>query len=105
MADGMHGGIEVIDVAQHQRFEIRERGRLLGLADYRMGDGTIDFVHTEIAPERRNQGLASLLVRCALDDVRARERFKVIASCRYVARWIDAHPSYQDLRGSPTAGA
>jgi predicted GNAT family acetyltransferase len=92
-------GIEVVDVPQHQRFD------MVGLADYHKGEGPIDFVHTEVDRSRRNQGLASHLVRSALDDVRARDRFKVVPSCSYVARWIDTHPEYHDLlAGPPTDG-
>jgi predicted GNAT family acetyltransferase len=101
MSAGRTGSIEVVDVPQRQRFEIRDGGEMVGLADYHLGDGTIDFVHTEVDHDRRNQGLASQLVRGALDDVRARHRFRVIASCSYVARWIDAHPDYRPLLASP----
>ena len=89
--------MEVRDNPGKSRYELVDDGQLLGVADYRpMGD-TLAFPHTEIVPARRNHGLGAQLVRGALDDVR-RKGAKVVPSCWFVARFIDEHPDYADLR-------
>ena len=52
--------------------------------------------HTEISPSMRGQGLATRLVRAALDDVR-QEIKPSVPSCWFVAQFIDDHPKYRDL--------
>jgi predicted GNAT family acetyltransferase len=78
------------------RYELRVDGELIGIADYVIRDGRVVFPHTEILPTHRGRGLAALLVRYALDDVRRSGR-SVVASCWYVADFIDEHPEYRDL--------
>ena len=56
----------------------------------------ITFVHTETESEFQGHGVASTLVREALDDVRARG-LRVVPQCPYVRSFIDDHPEYQDL--------
>jgi hypothetical protein len=87
---------EVHHNAARSRYEISLDGRLVGFADYRAHGDTIVFPHTEIEPSMRNQGLGEVLVRGALDDVRARGG-TVVAQCWYVTEFIDQHPEYADL--------
>jgi predicted GNAT family acetyltransferase len=81
---------------ERSRYELFVDGALVGVADYRVHDGTWVFSHTEIAPDRRGQGLGAELVRAALDDVR-KEGGHVVPQCWYVADFIDAHPDYADM--------
>jgi len=60
------------------------------------GDRTLDFQHTQVAPELRGRGIADALVRQALDDVRARGE-RIIATCPFVKSFLARHPEYQDL--------
>ena len=53
------------------RYEIRLGDELVGHAEYTLNDGLITFTHTGIDPAHEGKGLASKLVRFALDDVRA----------------------------------
>jgi uncharacterized protein len=78
------------------RYELRVDDELIGIADYVVRDGWGASPHTEILPTHRGRGLAALLVRYALDDVRRSGR-PVVASCWYVAAFIDEHPEYRDL--------
>lgn len=84
------------NAAQH-RFEVEADGRLAGFIDYREQDGAWNLVHTEIEPAFEGRGLASALAKFALDEAR-REGRKVVPTCSYVARWLDKHAEYQDLR-------
>ena len=56
----------------------------------------VSFNHTEIYPAFEGFGLAGVLVRQALDDLRARG-LKVHPVCPYVVKFLDKHPEYQDL--------
>ena len=55
------------------------------------------FPHTEIDPAHRGRGLGEVLVRAAMDDVRAAGR-TVVARCWFVRQFLDANPAYADLR-------
>ena len=51
---------------------------------------------TEIDRAHRGRGLGAILVAGALDDVRARGQ-RIVATCWYVADFVEAHPAYRDL--------
>jgi hypothetical protein len=63
---------------------------------YSLADGVITFIHTEVPPELGGRGIASTLIRGALDQVRA-DGLKVIAQCPVVKAFIEKHADYQDL--------
>jgi predicted GNAT family acetyltransferase len=88
------------DVVQNQeldRFELVIDGELAGYAAYELTDTAIIFTHTEIDGGQREHGLGGRLVREALDHVRNRTDYRVVAQCPFVSRWISEHPDYQDL--------
>lgn len=79
------------------RWEIEVDGAVVGFADHhRVGD-VIVMPHTVIDPSMRGRGLAAILVRHALDDVRA-SGCTVDPQCWYVAQFIDENLEYADLR-------
>jgi len=88
--------VAITNERDRSRYELRVDGELIGIADYVVRDGRVVFPHTEILPTHRGRGFAALLVRYALDDVRRSGR-PVVASCWYVADFIDEHPEYRDL--------
>jgi hypothetical protein len=88
---------EVIQDAAMNRFELLVDGAHAGVSEYAVRGDSIVFIHTEIDPAMREHGLASELVRGALNLVRAETELRVVASCPYVAAWIAKHPEYQDL--------
>jgi predicted GNAT family acetyltransferase len=79
------------------RFELLVDGVQAGVADYQFRDNTMVFVHTEIDPSQRGQGLAGDLARGALNLVRGETDYRVVASCSFIAKWIDENPEYQGL--------
>ena len=88
---------EVRDDPGRKRFEIFEDGEQVGMATYRLGPGSIDFIHAEVEPDHGGRGLAGILVRTALDDARARG-LAVLPHCPYVAKFIGEHrEAYLDL--------
>ena len=88
--------IVFVDSPDHDRYELRDGDDLIGLIAYRLGDGVITLVHTEVRDEYEGQGHAGRLARGALDDARSRG-LKVVPSCPYVASYIEKHPEYADL--------
>jgi uncharacterized protein len=79
---------------QH-RFELEVDGHV-AKSFYKLDDGVITFVHTEVPSELAGRGIGSKLVQDALDEVRA-ERLKVVPQCPFVKAWIGKHPEYKDL--------
>lgn len=79
-----------------QRYEAVVQGQVVAHADYRLQDGTLRFTHTEVLPQHQGRGLASQLVKFALDDVRARG-LQGIALCAFVAAFVRRHREYVEL--------
>jgi predicted GNAT family acetyltransferase len=79
------------------RYTLQVDGVMAGIADYEVDGTKVLFTHVEMDPARRGQGLASILVRQAFDDVRVRTDLTVVPVCPYVVSWIAAHAEYQDL--------
>jgi predicted GNAT family acetyltransferase len=101
-AAGLHHNVPMSEApqtrrndAQH-RYEIHADGQLAGHLAWRDQGGVLDLVHTEIEPAFEGRGLASQLVKFALDDARQGGR-RIRPSCSYVATWLQRHAEYQDL--------
>jgi predicted GNAT family acetyltransferase len=90
----------VADNPSLSRFEIGVDGALAGFATYRDLRSARAFDHTEIAAEYEGMGLASTLIRFALDQARAAGR-KVLPFCPFVRGFIERHPDYLDLVEQP----
>jgi predicted GNAT family acetyltransferase len=88
--------ISISHQAGRQRYEVALGGTLAAFAQYRQQGDSVDFVHTEVLPQYEGRGLAGRLAQFALDDVRHGRR-KAIASCSYIANYIERHPQYRDL--------
>ena len=87
---------EVLHEPDHTRYLLRVDGEVVGVADYRDRGDALVFHHTEVDRARRGHGLGGVLVRAALDDVRARGR-TIVPTCWFVAEFVDLHPDYADL--------
>ena len=88
--------VQVVDVPDRSRFEIRVDGESAGFAAYHRRPGVIAFMHTEIDPRFEGQGLASELVRSALSQARS-EGASVLPFCPFVRGYIARHHEYLDL--------
>jgi len=60
------------------------------------GDGVLDYASTFVPEILRGRGIASALVRQALDHARA-EGCRIIPSCWFVRDFVVKHPEYADL--------
>ncbi len=79
-----------------RRYEIHVDGTLAGFVKARVADDTVDLFHTEVFGQFEGQGLAGELAAGALDDIRGQGK-KVIATCSYVAHFVEKHDEYADL--------
>ena len=79
----------------HHRYELKADGHIAATY-YKIADGIITFIHTEVPPELGGKGIGSKLVKGALDQVRA-QGLKAVVHCPFVRGWIEKHPDYADL--------
>ena len=86
----------VVDDEQKHRFEIYEGDEVAGFVEYKLRDGVIALIHTQIEPRFEGRGLGSRLARQVLDDARRRGR-SVLPFCPFIRGWIAKHPDYVDL--------
>ncbi|MES2043993.1 MAG: GNAT family N-acetyltransferase [Pseudomonadota bacterium] len=80
--------------AEHE-FELVVDGHR-AVAAYQLEGDTIVFTHTIVPKAIEGRGVASRLIRGALDQVRDRG-LKVVPQCPFVAAYIKRHPDVQDL--------
>jgi len=83
------------DNKTRQRFELDVEGQL-AFANYRPTPQAIIITHTETPRALRGRGIASELVKGALEMIRA-DGHKVIAGCGFVVDYLSKHPEYRDL--------
>jgi predicted GNAT family acetyltransferase/glutaredoxin len=88
--------VEVVDVPQASRYELRLGDRLIGLAAYRRSNGRIAFTHTQVDESAEGRGLGSRLAAAALEDA-GRKGLEVVPLCPFIAQYIDRHPEYEKL--------
>ena len=85
----------VRDNKTQSRFELDVDGQT-AFAIYRKTPSAVIITHTETPRSLRGRGIASELVKGALEMIRADGR-KVIAGCGFVVDYLDKHPEYADL--------
>lgn len=78
------------------RFELEMEGGV-AVANYHASSGVLAIYHTEVPPALRGRGIASKLIREALEQARA-QGLKVAPRCGFVARYMTTHPEFDDLR-------
>jgi predicted GNAT family acetyltransferase len=86
---------EVRDNPARQRFELDADGST-AFATYKLTDGVITLIHTEVPQELRGRGIGSRLVGGVLDLVRA-QGLKAVVLCPFIKAYISKHPEYANL--------
>lgn len=87
----------VRDNPTRSRFELDSEGGV-AFANYRRAGDRLIITHTETPPALRGRGIATLLVKGALDLIRA-DGLKVVAGCSFVVDYLNQHPDDADLVG------
>lgn len=88
---------QVRDNKAQRRFELDVEGAM-AFANYRLTPDTAIITHTETPPALRGRGIASELVKGALEIIRA-DGLKVVAGCGFVVDYLQKHPEYADIEG------
>jgi predicted GNAT family acetyltransferase len=78
------------------RYEIVVDGAVAGFLQYTMRGGRVILAHTEVPEANSGKGVATSLVRGALDDIRQRGLY-IVPVCPFVERFIERRPEYDDL--------
>lgn len=80
-------------------------GHVVGMIVYHTPRGTrrVTLSHTIVDPEYRGRGIATRLVKHALDDLRAHDQ-TLTNYCSFVADYIADHPEYKELVDSRFPG-
>ena len=86
----------VVDNPEELRYELRVGDEVVGQIRYATEPGLVVLIHTEVAESVEGKGLGSVLVRGALDDLRARG-LRIVPVCPFVAAYVRRHPEYADL--------
>lgn len=86
----------VRDNAERHRFELDADGHI-AFSNYKLSDGVLTILHTEVPKELEGRGIGSALVRGVLDLARVQD-LKVNAVCPFVKAYLERHPEYADLR-------
>lgn len=82
--------------AEADRFSIAVDGHTVGYADFFDRDGRRLFPHTEVNPQFQGRGLATILVREALEATRS-AGLKIVPQCWMVAEFVEKNPEFADL--------
>ncbi len=85
----------VRDNKAQNRFELDIDGQM-AFANYRKTPSAIIITHTETPHALRGRGIASELVKGALELIRA-DGHKVVAGCGFVVDYLRKHPQYADM--------
>ena len=68
-----------------------------GYVEYELAGNTMTLTHTIVPDAIGGRGIASGLVKAALDHARA-AGWNVVPQCSYAGSWMRKHPDYEDLR-------
>ncbi|GAB2807342.1 GNAT family N-acetyltransferase [Dyella kyungheensis] len=86
---------EINHNSRAHRFETKVDG-VPCVLDYTLDGDVMTITHTIVPSAVGGRGIASNLVRTALDTARV-EHWKVDPACSYSEIWMTRHPEYQDL--------
>jgi uncharacterized protein len=86
----------VNDVIERSRYEILVDRQVAGFVEYYLHSGIVALLHTEVADAFGGRGLATELIRWALDDARSRG-LRIEPFCPFVRGFIAKNPDYRDL--------
>ena len=87
--------LTIFNNEQRQQFQLKLEGELATL-EYRLNEGMIVLMHTEVPDKLGGRGIGSALVEFALNYARA-NHLPVKVYCPFVAAYLKRHPEQQDI--------
>jgi uncharacterized protein len=88
--------VRVREARQRSRFEVLVDDEVVGFVVCHEENGKVAIPHTEVLPQHQGKGLASQLMRVALDAARERGQ-QVLPYCRFATSFIAKNPEYLEL--------
>ena len=89
-------GVTIRDNPETLCYEALIDDEVIGTIVYEHSGPRTVFLHTIVEPDFRGRGIATTLVKVALDDVRSKGR-PLSNYCGFVSEFIAGHPDYADL--------
>jgi predicted GNAT family acetyltransferase len=86
----------VIDNSSEHRFELPLAGEAIAAAYYRLSDGHVVLIHTEVPSEFAGRGLGTRLAAGTFELIRRSGR-KAVLKCPFMARFYADHSDYADI--------
>jgi len=80
----------------HQRFFVEVGGGEAYLQYDQPAQKVLDYVKTYVPEKSRNNGIATRLVKYALDFADAKD-YTIIATCSFVRSFIEKNPGYKKV--------
>ncbi|WP_119272219.1 GNAT family N-acetyltransferase [Taklimakanibacter deserti] len=87
---------DVRENPQQHRFELPLGDGVLAAAYYRIEDGRVVLIHTEVPTEFSGQGIGSQLAAGTFELLRKSGR-KAILKCPFMVRYFAKHREYADV--------
>jgi predicted GNAT family acetyltransferase len=81
---------------EQRRFELPITDDAFAAAYYRIEDGRVSLIHTEVPSEFSGQGIASQLAQGTFELLRESGR-KAIPRCPFMSRFLMRHPEFADV--------
>jgi predicted GNAT family acetyltransferase len=91
------------DNTAESQWELLVDGDIAAVSTYHDHGNRRTFLHTETMDGFEGKGLASELVRAALEDARDRG-LEINAVCPFVRGWLDRHPDFGVSSGATGPG-
>jgi uncharacterized protein len=88
--------VAVRDVPEGKNYEAVVDGAVVGTLIYELEGNRVVLTHTIVEPAYREHGIASTLVKAALDDIRAKD-MKITVFCSFVSDFLARNPAYAEL--------
>ncbi|TIQ29976.1 MAG: N-acetyltransferase [Mesorhizobium sp.] len=87
---------KVRENARQHRFELPIAEGALAAAYYRIEDGLVVLIHTEVPSAFSGQGIGSQLAQGLFELLRKTGR-KAVLKCPFMVRFLIRHPEYADV--------
>lgn len=78
------------------RFYVEIDGKISELKYKKIDDKTLEYYHTYVPEELRDQGIASFITQHALEYAK-KQGYSIISSCPFVKQYLDDHPEFADV--------
>jgi uncharacterized protein len=91
--------LKIFNNNERQQFQVLAGDEIASL-EYRLYDGKIVLMHTEVPEKFSGHGIGSALAEYAFQYARA-NHLPVKVYCPFVQAWLKRHPEYNDLVVKP----